>query len=302
MITPPPLQKNDTIGLVCPSGHMDRERAEACIKTLKEWGYRVKVSPTVGGAFHYFAGTDQQRLEALQDMFDDPSIKAIICGRGGYGMSRIINRLNLEKIKAKPKWVVGYSDITLLHLYLQRRGHIASLHAPMAGAFNQDQDTSYLQYLRSALEGKKETYCVDPHPFNRNGEASGTLLGGNLTMLAHSIGSSNTEARLLHRLLFIEDIGEYLYSLDRMLHQLNSEMQMDTLNGLIVGHFSEMKDTTLPFGQTAEEIIRDFVAPYSFPVAFGFPVGHQSDNVTLKCGLRYTLNVTDEKTVLKLAN
>lgn len=288
---PSALKKNDTIGLMCPSGHLDLQNAKDCIGTLQTWGFKVKVDPTVGGGFHYFSGTDQQRCQALQGMLVDKNIKAILCGRGGYGMSRIIDGLDFKVFRKHPKWIIGYSDITLLHLHLNKRIKVASLHAPMATAFQPNQDTSYIKYLKNALHDRKADYKIPADPRNRTGSATGELIGGNLAMLAHSIGSVS-EPNLKNKLLFIEDVGEYLYALDRMLQQLRRSGWFNQLGGLIVGDFSSTKDTSRPFGQNIQQIIEQVVAPFSFPVAYNFPVGHQPENVTLKCGVLHQLKVT----------
>ena len=186
--TPPYLQPGDTIGLVCPAGYMPLEKATECIRVLREeWGYQVKVGATVGSnSATYFSGTDEERLLDFQLMLDDDEVKAVLCARGGYGMGRIIDKISFKKFKKNPKWIVGYSDVTVLHSHLYSNYYISSMHAPMAGAFN---DAGYInrfvQSLKTTLEGKKAKYNCDPHEFNRKGEAIGELIGGNLTLLAH---------------------------------------------------------------------------------------------------------------------
>lgn len=298
MTHPPALRKNDKIGIMCPSGHLDAQKAAACISTLKQWGYQVETGSTLGGGQHYFSGSDEARVKDLQQMLDDPNIKAVLCGRGGYGLSRIIDRLDFKGLKKNPKWIIGYSDITLLHLHLQQKVKMTSLHAPMAAAFNKEHDTYYLQYLQRALSGKKTNFLSSPHVLQRNGKVSGKLMGGNLALLAHSIGSPS-EPNLKGCLLFMEDVGEYLYTLDRMLQQLRRAKWFHQINGLIIGGFTEIKDTTRPFGQDINHIIADLVAPFDFPVAYGFPVGHQDANLTLKCGADHTLTVRKSGVRLK---
>lgn len=298
MIFPPALRKNDTIGIMCPSGYLDAKKAAECILTLKSWGYQVQTGSTLGGSCHYFSGSDQQRAAELQQMMDDPHIHAILCGRGGYGLSRIIDLLDFRGLKKHPKWIIGYSDVTLLHLHLQQKVKMASLHAPMAAAFNKEHDTSYLEYLKKTLAGKKTNFLSSPHSLQRSGKASGKLIGGNLALLAHSIGSVS-EPNLKDCLLFMEDVGEYLYTLDRMLQQIRRAGWFHKINGLIIGGFTETKDTTLPFGQDIEHIIAELIAPFDFPVAYGFPVGHQDANLTLKCGADYELTVRKSGVRLK---
>lgn len=297
---PPYLQPGDTIGMVCPGGYMAAERVQSCVDTLREWGWPVKTGLTVGsGSRNYFSGTDAERLEDLQLMLDDPKIKAILFGRGGYGLSRIIDRINFKKFREHPKWLIGFSDITALHAHVYANFGIATLHAPMAGAFEGRMgDDMYLEALRNSLEGKKIRYHCDAHPFNRAGEGVGELVGGNLALLAHCVGT-DSDIKTRGRILFIEDVGEYLYNIDRMLRQLKRAGKLERLAGLMVGHFSETRDTDRPFGNTAEEIIREVVAEYNYPICFGFPVGHEKENLALKIGLGYKLKVGRKKTILE---
>lgn len=289
---PPFLRSGDTIGITCPAGFMTREKALTCIDTLQEWGYRVRTGETLGGdSDNYFSGTDEQRRTDLQDMLDNPDIHAILCGRGGYGLTRIIDAIDFSAFIKKPKWVIGFSDITVLHTHILARHNIATLHAPMAGAFNDGgAATPGVLSLRRVLAGESMSYLCPPHPFNRTGQISGTLAGGNLALLAHLVGSvSDLDTK--GKILFIEDVGEYLYNIDRMLHQLKRSGKLDHLAGLLIGGFSETKDTMRPFGATVEEIIREIVKEYDYPVCYGFPVSHGMDNVVLKIGGKYTLTV-----------
>jgi len=298
--TPPYLQKGDTIGIVCPAGYMVAEKVQACIKTLQEWGYHVKVGKTVGGdSATYFSGTDEERLADFQEMLDDDSVKTILCGRGGYGMGRIIDRIDFKKFKMQPKWIVGYSDITVLHAHLYSNYHISSLHAPMAGAFNEEgYKNEFVQSLKNALEGKKLRYNCPAHEYNRKGEAVGELVGGNLALLAHITGTGS-DIKTRGRILFIEDVGEYSYNIDRMLHQLKRSGKLSRLAGLIVGGFTEMKDTERPFGKPVYEIIRDIIREYDYPVCFDFPVSHTDRNYALKIGAGNKLKVGKSKVLLE---
>ena len=292
MITPPYLQKGDTIGLVCPAGFMPLDKVQTAINTLQQWGFTVKVGKTVGGGSdNYFSATDEERLHDLQQMMDDTNIKAIMCARGGYGTGRIIDGLNFKKFNEDPKWVIGFSDITVLHSHLYTNYKIASLHAPMAAAFNDEgYKNEYIQSLYNALTGTQANYTCAPHEFNRPGIAEGRLVGGNLALLAHLVGTSS-DINTKNKILFIEDIGEYVYNVDRMMFQLKRSGKLDKLAGLIVGRFSDMKDTDRPFGQTAEEVIRDIVREYDYPVCFHFPVSHDKENYALKVGVKYILTV-----------
>jgi muramoyltetrapeptide carboxypeptidase len=297
---PPYLQKDDTIGLVCPAGYMPQEKVQTCINTLRDWGYHVKVGKTVGGASeNYFSGNDKERLADFQQMLDDDSVKAILCARGGYGVTRIIDRLNFKKFSKQPKWIIGFSDITVLHSHLYSRYYISSLHAPMAAAFNDEgYKNEYILSLKNALEGKKLKYQCPVHDFNRKGEAIGELVGGNLALLTHCMGS-DSEIKTRGRILFLEDTGEYLYNTDRMMYQLKRSGKLAKLAGLIIGGFTDNKDTERPFGQTAYEIIRNIVREYDYPVCFGFPVSHEKENYALKIGAGYKLKITKSKVVLE---
>ncbi|MDP4263041.1 MAG: LD-carboxypeptidase [Bacteroidota bacterium] len=298
--TPPYLQPGDVIGIVCPSGAMPVEKTSECVRVLnEEWGFRTKVGKTIGTQFNYFSGTDEERLNDFQQMIDDDEVKAILCARGGYGMTRIIDKISFKKFKKNPKWIIGYSDITVLHSHLYANYYISSLHAPMAAAFNgAGYINRFVQSLRNALEGKKAKYTADPHEFNKKGEAIGELAGGNLSLLAHLVGT-DSDSKTRGRILFIEDIGEYLYNIDRMLYQLKRSGKLSKLAGLIVGGFTDMKDTERPFGQTAYEIIRDAVSEYDYPVCFGFPVSHGKENYALKIGVGYKLRVGKSKVMLE---
>lgn len=288
------------IGIVCPSGYMPVEKASECIRVLnEEWGFRTKVGKTLGNQFNYFSGTDEERLNDFQQMLDDDEVKAVLCARGGYGLTRIVDKINFKKFKKKPKWITGYSDVTVLHSHLYSNYYIASIHAPMAAAFN---DAGYInrfvQSLRSALEGKKLKYSCDPHECNKKGEAIGELVGGNLALLTHLIGTES-DCKTRGRILFLEDVGEYLYNIDRMMYQLKRSGKLSRLAGLMIGGFTDAKDTERPFGQTAYEIIHDAVKEYDYPICFGFPVSHGKENYALKIGVGYKLRVGKSKVVLE---
>jgi muramoyltetrapeptide carboxypeptidase len=300
MITVPPyLKKGDTVGIVCPAGYMPYAKAQTCINTLQHWGYKVKTGKTLGNQYNYFAGTDDERLADLQAMLDDTSVNAILCGRGGYGLSRIIDRIDFTAFMQHPKWIIGYSDITVLHAHLYTKLHTASLHSPMAAAFNDGgADNIFIQSLRKTLTGEPATYNTSAHPFNRIGFAEGEMVGGNLSLIAHLTGSVS-EIKTTGKILFIEDVGEYIYNVDRMLVQLQRAGMLGNLAGLIVGSFTEMKDTVIPFGQQVYNCIQEKVQGYSYPVCFDFPVGHTDNNYPLKHGVMHKLAVQEEGVVLQ---
>ena len=298
---PPYLYPGDTIAITCPAGYMAADKASTCISTLQKWGYEVWVGKTLGNeSGNYFSGTDEERLEELQAMLDDSTIRAILFGRGGYGLGRIIDQLDFKKFRKNPKWLIGFSDITVMHTHLLSNYRIASLHAPMAGAFNVKSAEESVLSLQSALAGKKTAYTIASHPFNKKGDVNGPIIGGNLALLAHVIGTAS-DFDTKNKILFIEDTGEYLYNVDRMLYQFKRSGKFDKLAGLVIGGFTEMKDTVRPFGKTIHEIIRDVVAEYDFPVCYDFPVSHGENNVALKIGVTYRLKITSGKVQLKEA-
>jgi muramoyltetrapeptide carboxypeptidase len=298
-IIPPFLKPGDTIGLVCPAGYMPQEDFATSIEILQQWGFKVLVGKTPGNQFHYFSGTDEERLNDLQKMMDDKKIKAILCARGGYGTGRIIDDLNFKKFLEHPKWVIGFSDITVLHCHLLGNYKIASLHAPMSAAFNHEEyKNEYIKSLHDALIGRKANYTIPSHEFNQKGKGSGTLVGGNLSLLVNMIGTPS-DIKTKNKILFIEDVGEYIYNIDRMMRHLKRSGKLAHLKGLILGGFTELKDTTIPFGQTAEEVIKEIVKDYNFPVCFHFPVSHDKENYALKVGVKYKLSVNDTEVSLK---
>ena len=297
---PPYLQKGDTIGLVCPAGFMPVEKVSECIRVINEdWGFTTKVGITIGQQYHYFSGTDEERIEDLQHMLDDENVKAILCARGGYGLTRIIDKIDFTNFKKNPKWIIGFSDVTILHSHIYRNYSISTLHSPMANAFNEEGfKDEFVKSLWHALEGKKIKYQCKKHEFNKKGEGIGELVGGNLSLLAHLVGTES-DIKTKGRILFIEDVGEYLYNVDRMMYQLKRSGKLDKLAGLIVGGFTDMKDTERPFGQNVHEIIRDTVADYNYPVCFDFPVSHGKENYALKIGVGYKLKVGNNKATLE---
>ncbi len=298
-IIPPYLKAGDTIGMVCPAGYMPFEKAQTCIETLTAWGFKVIPGKTLGHQFNYFSGTDEERITDLQKMLDDNNIHAILCGRGGYGTGRIIDKIDFSEFVKHPKWIIGFSDITLLHCHLFSNHKIASLHAPMAAAFNDGEyKNQYIESLYKALIGKKADYKTEGNILNQKGKGTGILVGGNLSLLVNAIGTSS-DIKTKNKILFIEEIGEYIYGIDRMMYQLKRSGKLDDLKGLIIGTFSEMKDTTIPFGKTVEEVIKDIVTEYDYPVCFGFPVGHDKENYALKIGVKYELNVETDFVELK---
>jgi muramoyltetrapeptide carboxypeptidase len=278
---------------------MPAEKAANCISALQKWGYRVVAGKTLGGkSKNYFSGTDEERLMDLQEMLDNPEIHAILCGRGGYGTTRILDLINWKSFKKNPKWIVGFSDLTILHGFMHERLQIASIHGPMAGAFNQDGgENRFILSLKDTLEGKPTSYSASHHPFNTTGKAKGKVIGGNLCIMAHAIGS-NAAYKTDGKILFLEDVGEQFYNIDRMMLQLKRAGIFKKLRGLVVGGFTDNKDTERPFGQTAYEIINAHVREYKYPKCFGFPISHERENVAIVIGGTYQMTVDDKGGVL----
>ncbi|MFM7672376.1 MAG: LD-carboxypeptidase [Bacteroidota bacterium] len=299
-IEPAPIRPGETVGIMCPAGYMPPERTEACVQQLTKWGYSSVLGSTLfSNSTNYFSGSDTERAEDLQRMLDDESIRTILFGRGGYGMSRIIDRLDFTRFLRQPKWIAGYSDITVLLAHLYTRYGIASLHSPMAGAF-QDYpiDSVYLSSLRNLIAGTAMQYSVSADPRNRAGEAVGSLIGGNLALFTHLIGT-NSFPDTNGSILFLEDVGEQLYNIDRMLRQLKRSGQLEKISGLIFGGFTECKDTDRPFGQDISEILQAIIEEYAFPVCFDFPVSHTEKNYALKYGVRCRLTINDSSVRLE---
>lgn len=297
---PPYLTKGSVVGITCPAGYVSAERVHFAAETLKLWGFEVHLGSTIGSEHHYFSGTDGARLLDLQMMLDDPEIDAIIMGRGGYGVSRIIDKIDWTKFKLNPKWICGFSDITVLHSHIHNTLGIPTFHSPMCGAFTPDtMNAGHIKRVLACLIGESQHYHTTPHEFNRIGNAEGVLVGGNLAILTHLVGSKS-DIDTTGKILFLEDIGEHLYKMDRMMLTLKRAGKFSSLKGLIIGGLTEMEDTERPFGNTVEEIMRDNVAEYNFPVCFNFPAGHIDDNHTLTLGMVHKLTVTDQGAHLDL--
>ncbi len=252
------------------------------IALLQSWGLEVVLGETAGASFHQFAGNDELRARDMQRFIDDDSIKAIIAARGGYGTIRIIDKVDFSRFAQNPKWLVGFSDITLLHAHLYSNYNVQTIHGQMPVNIP-DASAKSLETLKKALFGHEITYTFNSHTLNRGGECTGVLIGGNLSLLIAALGSVS-DFNYDGKILFIEDVGEYLYAIDRMLRTLYRAGKLKNLAGLIVGSFTEVKDNDIPFGQTVEEIVIEIVKDHAYPVCFGFPAGHIPDNEALILG------------------
>lgn len=288
MIFPRGLKKGDQVGIVAIADSVSYEKIKPGLDLIKSWGLNPVVGRTVGIRHHQMAGTDQERAQDLQAQLDNPNIRAIFMARGGYGTVRIVDRLDFTEFKKNPKWVVGYSDITALHAHLQHLGYV-SIHAEMP-AFITEKSPESAASLKTALFAAPPKYGWPSNALNTQGMASGELIGGNMSIL-YSLCGSRTAPCPAGKLLFMEDLGEYLYHVDRMMQNFKRNGWFEQLSGLIIGGFNKMKDNEVPFGQTVPEIIKAVTKDYDFPVAFDFPAGHCYDNRSLLFGAQVTLEV-----------
>jgi muramoyltetrapeptide carboxypeptidase len=290
MIFPDTLRVGDKIGLVAPARKINPSEVEYASKIISSWGLQVVLSKNIYNSQTYLSAPDEQRLEDLQQMMDDASMKAILCARGGYGVTRIVDLLDLSQLKLFPKWIIGFSDITALHLRLVDE-NIASVHGTMPVLFAKADAGDSIENLKKLLFSGMVDIKVKPSPLNRNGTASGCLIGGNLSLLVESLGTK-TELNTSGKILFIEEIDEPIYKIDRMLTQLRRAGKFEMLNGLIVGHMTDITDTEVPFGMNVEEIVLNAVRHYSFPVGFHFPSGHENPNYSWLHGAMTSIEVS----------
>ena len=301
MIRPPYLQSGDRVAIVAPARKIALHEIEPAIALLRSWQLDVVLPEHLFDSDNQFAGDDNTRALTLQQQLDDPSIRAIFCARGGYGTVRIIDLLDFTRFREHPKWIVGYSDITTLHSHIHRHLGIETLHAIMP--FNIPADALHTHYpavdtLRQALFGGELSYFLPTNPLNHIGTAQAPLVGGNLSIL-YSLCGSPSDIDTDGKILFIEDLDEYLYHIDRMMMNLKRSGHLAHLAGLVVGQMSDMHDNTIPFGSTAEQIILHAVSEYTYPVLFNFPAGHNgTDNRALILGHTATLTVTPTRSTL----
>ncbi|MFN3848304.1 MAG: LD-carboxypeptidase [Spirosomataceae bacterium] len=296
MIRPNYLKKGDTVAIVALASKLNIEEIRPAIDLMQnDWGLNVVVGESVSAAYFGFAGDDETRRRDFQQMIDNEEVKAIFSARGGYGSSRIIDSIDFTEFKKNPKWIIGFSDITAVHCHLQAMDY-ESLHAAMPKTMMKDDFSR--DSLRKLLFGEELSYKANSHELNRLGTGKGELIGGNLCLLAHLLGS-DSEPDTKNKILFIEDISEYLYNIDRMMVQLKRAGKLKDLAGLIVGDFSDSKENDEPFGKTVYEIIAEHTAEYNYPISFGFPVGHESVNWAMPCGRMAELAVMDGEVKLR---
>jgi muramoyltetrapeptide carboxypeptidase len=298
MKIPPSLQKGDTIAILATARKNIDDNLKPAIDLLHNWGLEVVIGQSIGLDDNQLAGTDAQRAEDFQQQLDNPNIKAIWCVRGGYGTVRIIDLLDFTKFKQNPKWIIGFSDVTVIHSYVNKL-NIASIHAAMPVTVGRASVES-VETLRQAIFGESLKYEIPYSPGNRLGIAKGEIVGGNLSIL-YSLMGSNAQIDCKGKILFIEDLDEYLYHVDRMMMSLKRCGCFDDLSGLIIGTMSKMRDNDIPWGKNANQIIADVTKEYSFPILYNFPAGHFHDNRALIFGKQVSLelNATTSKVIFE---
>jgi muramoyltetrapeptide carboxypeptidase len=305
LIRPAYLKKGDTIAITCPAGYISFEDIQPAVIQMESWGFKVRVGNTVGKRDFTFGGTDEERARDLQILLDDPNVKAVMCARGGYGVARIVDKISFTRLKDRPKWIIGFSDITALHLHINRNFPIVTMHSKMCNSFPDNWESSEpivqetILSIRDALTGTKMKYKVLPDEHNRPGIGQGVLIGGNLSIIQNLMGT-NSEIRTTGKILFLEEVGEYLYSLDRMFMNLKRAGKLDNLSGLVIGGFNKIKvdDPGEEFGRNLYDIVMEKVGNFKYPVCFNFPVGHQKNNYALKCGAIHVLTVRKDEVEL----
>jgi muramoyltetrapeptide carboxypeptidase len=299
LIKPALLEPGDAIAMIAPSGVVEADYIQKSTEIFESWGLKVRHGKNLMAEFHQFAGTDDQRLGDMQKALDDSEIKAIICARGGYGAIRIIDQINWSKFKQKPKWITGFSDITVFHNSLFNMG-IQSVHSIMPINFKKYQADSepVLAFAKVLFEGKVE-YSYEAARLCRPGTEKNPITGGNLSLL-YALKGTAYDWNPQGNILFIEDVGEQYYHIDRMMQSLKLSGKLENIGGLIVGGLSEMADNKRPFGKTPEEIIAEAVQDYNYPVAFNFPAGHIFNNMPIIMGAETSLNVTEVSVEIKM--
>ena len=304
IVIPPYLQEGHTIGITSPAGYVTMEAIQPAVGVLKSWGYSIEIGDTISKRHFTLGGTDEERRADLQRMLDNPNIKAILCARGGYGAVRIVDGLDWTTFRKNPKWIIGFSDITVLHNHIHTVCGVASIHSKMTNSFPDNWDTAEpiqvdaILSIHQALLGRPMGYGAVPHAQNKAGTVAGILVGGNLKTIESLCGSAS-DIHTDGKILFVEDTGEYLYSIDRMFWNLKRSGKLKALKGLVVGGFNVKAETPGDeFGKTVEEIVLEKVADYHYPVCFNFPVGHQRANFALKCGVKHQLQITPEQVTL----
>lgn len=303
-VIPAYLRKGDQIGITSPAGYISLEEIQPSVQLMESWGYKIQIGESIGKREFTFGGSDDERARDFQQMLDDKGIKAIMCARGGYGSIRIIDKLKWEHFRSHPKWVIGFSDITVFHSHINRNLGIASIHSKMCNSFPDNWNKAEpiqaetILSIRQALSGEEMKYSFIPNRQNKIGVASGILVGGNSKTI-ESLAASKSDINTSGKILFLEDTGEYMYSIDRMFWHLKRSGKLSQLAALMVGGFKiKIDDPGEEFGRTLEQVVLEKVKEYDYPVCFDFPVGHQKNNFALKCGVRHKLTVQQQQCAL----
>lgn len=296
MLIPKYLKKGDTIGILSTARKFTTEQLEFCIQMLAEWGFNTVIGSSINAEDHQFAGSDEIRAKNLQEFIDNPNIDAILCARGGYGTMRIIDEIDFSNFIHKPKWICGFSDVTVLHEHLQNMG-IASIHSSMPSLFPTDLEHTTLKSLENALKGNQLNYRVKISADNlkmKNVEAE--IVGGNLS-LVYALQGSSSDIITDGKILFIEDLDEYYYHIDRMMCSLDRAGKLKNLAALLVGGMTDMKDNSIPFGMNVPEIIHHYTQKYNYPVLFDFPCGHWENNFAIRLGAKAKIEIKNDEYV-----
>ncbi len=294
MLTPAKLNQGDKIAIIATARKISFDEINSAVELIHKWGFICVFGKNLFKEYHQFSGTDAERTEDLQWALNDNDIKAILCARGGYGTVKIIDNIDFSRFIQNPKWIIGYSDITVLHSHIQKNFNIESIHAIMPINFPKEgNENNAIITLKKVLNGDLLSYRISTHSLNRKGEAEGELTGGNLSII-YSLSATDSDINTDGKILFIEDLDEYLYHIDRMMMNLKRSGKLSNLAGLVVGNMSSMNDNTIPYGKTAEEIIFEAVKEYSYPLCFNFPAGHNDENNALILGRNAKLIVDDE--------
>ena len=292
------LKKGDAVAVISTARKVSLSELDFAITKIKSWGLNVCFGKNLFKKQHQFAGTTQERADDLQWALDDNNIKAVFFARGGYGSIHLVDYVDWQAFKINPKWLIGFSDITVFHSHVHQCYNIPTLHAAMPITYPQNTDGA-IKNIREILFGEKVSYKFKGHSFNKNGKVKSAIVGGNLSILYSLLGSKsqlNTDGKIL----FIEDLDEYLYHIDRMMQALKRAGMLENISGLIVGGMNGMNDNAIPFGKTAEEIIRDVVSEYAYPVAFNIPAGHINENLPLLFGKKASFTVATNQVLIGL--
>lgn len=298
MTIPPYIKPNDTILIIATARKILREELSKAITVFESWGLKVELAPQLFEVENQFAGSDEIRAQQLQWAINHTTAKAIICARGGYGTMRILDKVDFSPLQKKPKWIIGYSDITALHCHLFQQENLASIHGEMCLTMNEATEEA-INSLKKVLFGEGVNYSFSSHELNKLGQAEGEVVGGNLSLL-YALKGTPHFPDLKGKILFIEDLDEYLYHIDRMMLGLKMAGAFNQLSGILIGGMTDMKDNAIPFGKTVEEIIKEHLTDYNFPIAFNFPAGHIKNNCALMIGVKGILEVSATNSDLKV--